>query len=96
MKVLVDQMYDGLEANLRDMGYDAYSVRKISGKEPKMGSDYFAVHYAKENGMVVVTADAGMGKDCAAAGVPCILMDKEKILPVIKRELDVYGSSRQD
>ena len=96
MKVLVDQMYDGLEVNLKDMGHDAYSVRKLSGNEPKMGSDYYAVHYAKEKGMVVVTADAGMGKDCAAAGVRCILIDKEKLLPVIKRELDAYGSSRQD
>lgn len=93
MKVLVDEMYDGMDDDLGKIGYDAYSIKKLAREEPKFGSDYFAVGHAKENGMVVVTADTGMAKDCLAAEVRCILIDKEKLLSVIKRELDGHAGT---
>ena len=65
-------------------------MKKIANKEPKFRSDYFVVGHAKEKGMVVVTADTGMAKDCGAAEVRCMLIDKEKLLPIIRRELDGY------
>lgn len=93
MKVLVDDMYDGFDDDLRGMGYDAYSVRKLRGREPGMKDDYFVVGYAKEKGMAIVTADTGMAWYCRDAGVRHVLIDKEKLLPVIRAELDGLGGA---
>lgn len=49
-------MYDWLDGDLEDMEYGAYSVKKLRSQEPGMKDDY-AAGYAKENGMVIVTAD---------------------------------------
>lgn len=93
---MVDEMYDRMGGDLKGMGHGAYSVKKLLDQEPKLKHGYFVVKHAKENDMVIVTADTGMARYCNNEEVRCILINKEKLLPIIKKELDVYGSSRQN
>lgn len=40
MKVLVDEMYDWLDGDLEDTGYDTYSIKKLRSQAPRMEDDY--------------------------------------------------------
>ncbi len=57
MKVLVDEMYDGMDLKLKEFGYDAYSVKKLITEGEKLQSDYSVIKYAEKNGMIIVTED---------------------------------------
>lgn len=87
MKVLLDEMYDGMDARLREFGYDAFSVKKLKLEGKKLSSDYSVIRYAEENNMVVVTEDVEVGKACKENGIPCVLLDSEMILRVMLEEL---------
>lgn len=87
MKVLLDEMYDGMDARLREFGYDAFSVKKLKLEGKKLSSDYSVIRYAEENNMVVVTEDVEVGKACKENGIPCVLLDSEMILRIMLEEL---------
>ena len=87
MKVLVDEMYDGMDAKLKEFGYDAFSVKKLILEGKKLASDYSVIKYAEENGMIVVTEDAEMGKACKENNIPCVLLDTETLFRIILEEL---------
>lgn len=57
MKILVDEMFDGIDEKLRVAGYDAYSVRKLWLKGEELHSDFSIMKYAERNHMVLVTED---------------------------------------
>ena len=61
MKVLADGMHDGVDDYLKEMGHDAYSVKKLANQDPKFGSDYFAVAHARER------HGGGHGLPCACS-----------------------------
>jgi len=86
MKVLVDEMYDGMDARLRDFGYEAFSV-KTHPRRQKLTSDYSVIRFAEENGMVVVTEDVEMGKACRENNIPCVLLDTEALFKIMLEEL---------
>ena len=87
MKVLVDEMYDGMDVKLKEFGYEAFSVKKLIAEGKKLASDYSVIRYAEENGMVVITEDVEIGKACTENNIQCVLLDSEKIFKVILEEL---------
>ncbi|MGI0073354.1 MAG: DUF5615 family PIN-like protein [Nitrosotalea sp.] len=91
MKVLVDEMYDGIDAKLKEFGYQAFSVKKLIAEGKKLTSDYSVIKYAEENGMVVVTEDTEVGKACKENNIPCVL-DNETIFKIILEELSHFKS----
>jgi rRNA-processing protein FCF1 len=87
MKVLVDEMYDGIDTKLKEFGYEAYSVKKLITEGKKLTSDYSIIRYAEQNGMVMVTEDIEVGKACKENNIPCVLLDSETIFKIILEEL---------
>jgi predicted nuclease of predicted toxin-antitoxin system len=90
MKVLVDEMYDGIDMKLRDFGYQALSVKKLISEGNKLSSDYSVIKYAEDNGMIIVTEDVEIGKACKENSIRCILLDNETIFKIILEELSKY------
>jgi rRNA-processing protein FCF1 len=87
MKVLVDEMYDGIDIKLKEFGYDAYSVKKLISEGKKLTSDYSVIRYAEQNEMIMVTEDTEVGKACKENNIPCVLLDNETIFKIILEEL---------
>ncbi|MGI0045566.1 MAG: DUF5615 family PIN-like protein [Nitrosotalea sp.] len=87
MKVLVDEMYDGMDVRLKEFGYDAFSVKKLIVEGKKLASDYSVIRYAEENHMVMVTEDVEVGKACKENSIPCVLLDSETMFRIILEEL---------
>lgn len=87
MKVLVDEMYDGIDTKLKEFGYEAYSVKKLITEGKKLSSDYSVIKYAQENWMVMVTEDTEVGKACKENNIPCVLLDNDTIFKIILEEL---------
>lgn len=90
MKVLVDEMYDGIDVKLKEFGYQAYSVKKLIAEGKKLTSDYSVIKYAEENGMVMVTEDTEVGKACKENNIPCVLLDNDTIFKIILEELSHF------
>ena len=73
------------------MGYDAYSIKKLNRQGHNLERDDDSmVNYARENGMILVTQDKKCGKNCKAAGIPCILLDDDDLFKVILMKLAEY------
>ena len=87
MKVLLDEMYDGMDARLKEFGYDALSVKKLKLEGKKLSSDYSVIKYAEENNMVMVTEDVEVGMACKENNIPCVLLDSEMMLRIMLEEL---------
>jgi rRNA-processing protein FCF1 len=90
MKVLVDEMYDGIDTKLKEFGYQAFSVKKLIAEGNKLTSDYSVIKYAEENGMVMVTEDTEVGKACKENNIPCVLLDNETVFKIILEELSQF------
>ena len=64
LKILVDEMDDGMDEKLNALGYEAQSVKKLLTQGKKLRTDYSIINYAKENGMILVTRDTESGQAC--------------------------------
>lgn len=93
MKVLVDEMDDGWDERLRQLGYDAYSVKKLRTEGKKLRTDYSVINYARENKMILVTRDTESGQACEENGLPYILLDNEEIFKVVASKLEKLKQS---
>ena len=91
MKILVDENLDGMDERLKDLGYDAYSVRKLQMEGKKLASDYSIINYARENDMIIVTKDAEFRKASEENNFPLILLDNEEILKMIVEKLKFFS-----
>ena len=80
LKILVDEMDDGMDEKLRDMGYDAYSVKKLRAKGLKLHADYSVINYAKENNMILITRDNETIDACKENAISCIPIDWDVII----------------
>ena len=49
MKILIDEMDDGWDEKLKELGFDAFSVKKLRMAGYKLKTDYSVINYAKEN-----------------------------------------------
>ena len=87
MKILIDEMDDGMDERLIQLGYDAYSVKKLRVEGKKLHTDYSVINYAKENGMILVTRDTESGQACQENELPCILLDNDEIFKIVTEKL---------
>lgn len=87
MKILVDEMDDGMDEKLNGLGYEAYSVKKLLNKGLKLRTDYSIINYARENDMILVTRDTESGQACAENNLPCILLDNDEIFKIVVEKL---------
>lgn len=90
MKILVDENLDGMDIRLKELGYDAYSVRKLQNSGIKLGSDYSIINYARANDMIIVTKDTEFRKASEENDFPLILLDDQEILKVIVDKLKKF------
>jgi len=89
-KILVDEMDDGMDEKLKNLGYDAYSVKKLRTDGKKLHTDYSVINYAKENNMLLVTRDTESGQACEENNLPCILLDNEEIFKIVVEKLKQF------
>ena len=87
MKILVDEMDDGMDEKLRNLGYEAYSVKKLLTEGKKLRTDYSIINYARENQMILITRDTESGQACAENNLPCILLDNAEIFKIVIEKL---------
>ena len=90
MKILVDEMDDGMDERLIQLGYDAYSVKKLRSEGKKLHTDNSVINYAKENDMILITRDTESGKACEENGLPCILLDNNEIFKIVTEKLKTF------
>ena len=89
-KVLVDEMDDGWDEKLRQLGFDAYSVKKLRAEGKKLRTDYSVINYAKENDMILVTRDTESGQACEENDLPYILLDNDEIFRIVLEKLNQF------
>jgi len=87
MKILVDEMDDGWDEKLRNLGYDAYSVKKLRIEGEKLRTDYSVINYARENNMLLITRDTESGQACEENNLPYILLDNDEIFRIVVDKL---------
>lgn len=90
MKVLVDEMDDGWDEKLKELGFDAYSVKKLRMNGHKLRTDYSVINYAKENDMVLVTRDTESGQACQENDLRYILLDNDEIFKLVVENLKKF------
>ena len=83
LKILIDEMDDGWDERLQQLGFEAYSVKKLRGEGKKLRTDYSVINYAKENGLVLVTRDTESGQACDENNIPYILLDNDEIFKIV-------------
>ena len=91
LKILVDEMDDGMDEKLRDMGYDAYSVKKLRAEGLKLHTDYSVINYAKKNGMILITRDTESGEACNENNIPYVLLDSNEIFKIVTEKLNSFN-----
>ena len=87
VKILVDEMDDGMDEKLNELGFEAYSVKKLLAEGRNLRTDYSIINYAKENEMILVTRDTESGQACQENNLPCILLDNEEIFKIVVEKL---------
>jgi len=87
LKILVDEMDDGMDEKLEKMGFEAYSVKKLRVEGLKLHGDRSVINYAEDNNMILVTRDKEYGISCEEGGIPCILIDNEEIFKLVLDKL---------
>ena len=88
LKILVDEMDDGMDEKLKQHGYDAYSVKKLRTEGKKLRTDYSVINYARENNMLLITRDTESGQACEENNLPYILLDNEEIFNIVLGKLN--------
>ncbi len=87
VKILVDEMDDGMDEKLNYLGFEAFSVKKLLTEGKNLQTDYSIINYAKENEMILVTRDTESGQACQENNLPCILLDNEEIFKIVVEKL---------
>jgi predicted nuclease of predicted toxin-antitoxin system len=91
LKILVDEMDDGMDEKLNTLGFEAYSVKKLLTQGKKLHTDYSIINYAKENGMILVSRDTEVGQACKENNLPCILLDNAEIFKIVVQKLKNFS-----
>jgi len=91
LKILVDEMDDGMDEKLNDLGFEAYSVKKLLTEGKNLQTDYSIINYAKENEMILVTRDSESGQACNENNLPCILLDNDEIFKIVVEKLKNFS-----
>ena len=86
-KILIDEMDDGMDEKLSELGFDAFSVKKLRADGKKLHTDYSIINYAKEHDMILVTRDTENGQACQENDLPVILLDNDEIFKIVLEKL---------
>jgi len=89
-KILIDEMDDGMDEKLQNIGYDAYSVKKLRTEGLKLHTDYSVINYAKKNDMILVTRDTESGQACDENNIPYVLLDSDEIFKIVLEKLKQF------
>ena len=90
LKILIDEMDDGMDERLQNIGYDAYSVKKLRIEGLKLHTDYSIINYAKKNDMILVTRDTESGQACDENNIPYVLLDSDDIFKIVVEKLKQF------
>ena len=90
-KILIDEMDDGMDEKLQNIGYDAYSVKKLRIEGLKLHTDYSIINYAKKNNMILVTRDTESGQACDENNIPYVLLDSDEIFKIVLEKLKQFS-----
>ena len=90
LKILIDEMDDGMDEKLQNIGYDAYSVKKLRTEGLKLHTDYSVINYAKKNDMILVTRDTESGQACDENNIPYVLLDSDEIFKIVLEKLKQF------
>jgi len=100
MRILVDEMYDGLDIKLEDelkkelQGYAEYtisSVRKLGDSGEKMHSDYSILKHIDLNKIILITRDNENILACEENEMPYIpLGENPDIKDVVKKIREIH------
>ena len=92
LSVLFDEMYEGKDEELKKLGYDAYSVRKLrEEKKLKLQYDYSIIKYAELNKMILITEDTENKGGCDENNIPCIQLGQNPSIDEIVQELKKFS-----
>jgi len=91
VKILIDEMDDGMDEKLNELGFEAYSVKKLLAEGRNLRTDYSIINYAKENEMILVTRDTESGQACQENDLPCILLDNDEIFKIVVEKLKNFS-----
>ena len=90
LKILVDEMDDGMDEKLAKIGFEAYSVKKLRAEGLNLHTDFSVISYAKKNKMILVTRDTESGEACNENDIPCILLDAHEIFKIVLDNLHKF------
>ena len=90
LKILVDEMDDGMDEKLEKIGFEAYSVKKLRAEGLNLHTDFSVISYAKKNSMILVTRDTENGEACSENNIPCILLDNDEIFKIVLNKLNQF------
>jgi len=84
MKILVDEMHEGLVKSLKNIeGFEVESVKQLINDGKKMSSDFSVITYAKDNDMILISADVENQKGCIENDIKFVPINNEIILQVV-------------
>jgi len=84
-------MDDGMDEKLNELGFEAYSVKKLLTNGKNLRTDYSIINYAKEKEMILVTRDTESGQACQENNLPCILLDNDEIFKIVVEKLKNFS-----
>ena len=87
LKILVDEMDDGMDEKLEKIGFEAYSVKKLRAEGLNLHTDFSVMSYAKKNKMILITRDTESCEACDENNIPCILLDTDEIFKIVLDKL---------
>ena len=94
MKILVDEIHEGLVKSLKDIeGFEVESVKQLINEGKKMSSDFSVLTYAKDNDMILISADVENQKGCVENGIKYVPINNEIILQVVLDGLKKFNDS---
>lgn len=91
--ILFDEMYEGKDEELRKLGYEAYSVRKLREEGKPLQYDYSIIKYAEQNGMILITEEGDNFNGCRENDIPCILLDQNPSTKLILKKLKKFENT---
>jgi len=92
LKLLLDEMYAGLQEYFQILGWDALTVQDAGLKGAK---DKEIVEYAKNNNLLLVTQDQKPAELADVTGAKCVLISNAMIAKMADAEIrEKYPNTR--
>ena len=90
LKILVDEMKDGMDEKLIQRGFEAFSVKKLRAEGKIKGPDFNVIKYAEENKLILITLDNENIDACRVNNFPHIPIDEDGIFEMVLDKLSKF------